>query len=224
MFTLEEPQFRDGTEIEKRSLEIIETEANDYPKFHTFDSEQKEVVKRQIHATTCFEEILENIWFSSDAVPKIKQLLQNQAAIIVDTNMIKSGLSSYYTEKYWNDVICYVNERKMYDLAKESGMTRSYMAVKTAIEEDKERPLILACGNAPTFLYSAVKTLVESGRRIDNVTILAFPVGFVNVVESKEYVKSYMEHAGVEGIIMQGRYGASTLVVSALHAIYRLIP
>lgn len=211
-------------EIEKRSLEIIEDEANDYEKFHTFNAEQKEVVKRQIHATTCFEEILDNIWFSPNAVPQIKSLLQDQAAIVVDTNMIKSGLSSYYTEKFGNEVICYVNEPTMYDLAKENGMTRSYMAVKTAIEEDRERPLILACGNAPTFLYSAVKTLVESGRRIDNVAILAFPVGFVNVVESKAYVKSYMEYSGVEGIIMQGRYGASTLVVSALHAIYRLIP
>lgn len=81
----------------------------------------------------------------------------------------------------------------------------------------------MACGNAPTFLYSAIKTIIESGRRLDNVAILAFPVGFINVVESKEYTKSFMEHYGVEGIVMQGRYGASTLVVSTLHAIYRLI-
>ena len=83
--------------------------------------------------------------------------------------------------------------------------------------------MILACGNAPTFLYSAINTLIKSSRRMDNVAILAFPVGFVNVVESKEYTRLFMEHYGAQGIVMNGRYGASTLVVSALHAVYRLI-
>ena len=56
-----------------------------------------------------------------------------------------------------------------------------------------------------------------------NVILLLFPVGFVNVVESKEYGKKFMEHFGVEGVILEGRYGASTMVVASLHASYRLI-
>lgn len=222
-FVIQEPLVAEGGDIEAKSLQAIETEASTYPKFLELDGEQREVVKRQIHATTCFSEVLNNVYFSQNGVPKIKELLAQGAAIIVDTNMIRSGLSDFYLSKYKNEVICYVNEPQIYEEAKKLGSTRSYAAVKKAIEEDNDRPIILACGNAPTFLYSAIKTLIESGRRLDNVAILAFPVGFINVVESKEYTKSFMEHYGVEGIIMQGRYGASTLVVSALHAMYRLI-
>lgn len=223
LFKIEEPLVSEGGDIEAKSLEIIEKEAYGYPKFSEFTKEQREVVKRQIHATTCFEQILENIYFSPNAVDKLKSLLETKAAIVVDTNMIKSGLSDFYTSKYQNDVICYVNEESIYDEAKKLGTTRSYAAVKKAIEEDSDRGLILACGNAPTFLYSAINTLIKSGRRMDNVAILAFPVGFVNVVESKEYTRLFMEHYGAQGIVMNGRYGASTLVVSALHAVYRLI-
>lgn len=222
-FKIQEPLVAEGSDIEAKSLQAIETEAAGYPKFLELDDGQREVVKRQIHATTCFSEVLNNIYFSQNAVPKIKELLADGAAIVVDTNMIKSGLSDFYTSKHSNQVICYVNEPDIYEEAKKLGSTRSYAAVKKAIEEDLDRPLILACGNAPTFLYSAIKTLIESGRRVDNVAILAFPVGFINVVESKEYTRSFMDYYGVEGSIMQGRYGASTLVVSALHAIYRLI-
>jgi precorrin-8X/cobalt-precorrin-8 methylmutase len=223
VFSLEEPPLRDGMEIERRSLEIIETEAHGYPRFHTFNSEQQAIIKRQIHATTCFETILDNIWFSPHAVSKLTSLLKNHATIIVDTNMIKTGLSRHYTTAHDNRVVCYVNEPRMHAHAQKHGVTRSYMAVKTAIQENPTSPLILACGNAPTFLYAAVKTLLESNRNTENVAFLAFPVGFVNVIEGKTYVKAYMHDSTIEGIILQGRYGGSTLVVSALHALYRLM-
>ncbi|HRF56095.1 MAG TPA: precorrin-8X methylmutase [Campylobacterales bacterium] len=223
MFKLEEPLIADGKEIGAKSLEIVEKEAYGYPKFSEFTKEQREVIKRQIHTTTCFAQILDNIYFSPNAIEKLKSLLEAKASIVVDTNMIKTGLSDFYTSKHKNSVICYVNEESIYEEAKNLGTTRSYAAVKRAIEEDGERGLILACGNAPTFLYAAINTLIKSGRRMDNVAILAFPVGFVNVTESKEYTRSFMDYYGVEGIVINGGYGASTLVVSALHAIYKLI-
>jgi len=223
LFKLEEPLIADGKEIGAKSLEIVEKEAYGYPKFSEFTKEQREVIKRQIHTTTCFAQILDNIYFSPNAIEKLKSLLEAKASIVVDTNMIKTGLSDFYTSKHKNSVICYVNEESIYEEAKNLGTTRSYAAVKRAIEEDGERGLILACGNAPTFLYAAINTLIKSGRRMDNVAILAFPVGFVNVTESKEYTRSFMDYYGVEGIVINGGYGASTLVVSALHAIYKLI-
>ena len=83
--------------------------------------------------------------------------------------------------------------------------------------------MVLACGNAPTFIYAAINTLIRLKVNLDNVILLLFPVGFVNVVESKEYGREFMEHFGVEGVILEGRYGASTMVVASLHASYRLI-
>jgi precorrin-8X/cobalt-precorrin-8 methylmutase len=83
--------------------------------------------------------------------------------------------------------------------------------------------MILACGNAPTFIYATINTLIKEGVDLNSVMLLLFPVGFVNVVESKEYGKEFLEAFGVDGIILEGRYGASTMVVATLHAGYRLI-
>ncbi len=83
--------------------------------------------------------------------------------------------------------------------------------------------MILACGNAPTFIYAAINTLLDQGVDLKNVALLLFPVGFVNVVESKDYGKRFCDHYGVSGIIMEGRFGSSTMTVATLHAIYKLI-
>ena len=48
-------------------------------------------------------------------------------------------------------------------------------------------------------------------------------MGFVNVIESKEYAIDFSKHFGVSSIIMKGRFGGSPQVVATLHAIYKLI-
>ena len=83
--------------------------------------------------------------------------------------------------------------------------------------------MILACGNAPTFIYAAINTLIEQKVDLKNVAFLLFPVGFVNVVESKDYSRRFCDHFDVAGIIMQGRFGSSTMTVATLHAIFKLI-
>jgi precorrin-8X/cobalt-precorrin-8 methylmutase len=154
---------------------------------------------------------------------KLKNLLEQKAKLIVDTNMIRSGLSQFYLDKYENDVICYVNEPEVYEMAKKNKTTRSYAAVELAIKKFKNEPMVLACGNAPTFIYAAINALIKHNINLDNVILLLFPVGFVNVVESKIYGKDFLEHFNAEGIILEGRYGASTMVVAALHSAYKLI-
>jgi precorrin-8X/cobalt-precorrin-8 methylmutase len=223
MFNIKEPAINIGNEISNRSFELVEAEANEYEKFSSYNEEEKDIVIRLIHTTTCFEQILDNIYFSPHATTKLKELLANEAKIIVDTNMIKSGLSDFYLKKYNNEVICYVNEPRVYEMAKNEETTRSYSAVKLAIQENRDKPMILACGNAPTFIYSAIKTLIEEKVDLSNIALLIFPVGFVNVVESKEYAKEFMQHFGVEGVILEGRYGASTMIVASLHSAYKLI-
>ena len=202
---------------------MIQSEIVAYPKYHEFDENEQALVDRLIHTTTCFHEVIENIYFSKNAMLKLKDLLQNKAKLIVDTNMIRSGLSQFYLNKYENEVICYVNEPEVFAMAEKNSTTRSYAAVELAIQKFKEEPMVLACGNAPTFIYAAINTLIKERVNLDNVILLLFPVGFVNVVESKEYGKKFLEHFNAEGIILQGRYGASTMVVASLHAAYKLI-
>ena len=222
-FELKEPPINIGDEISKRSFEMIEAEADTYEGYHRFKSEEKALVARLIHTTTCFHQVIDNIYFTPNAMHKLKELLERKARLIVDTNMIRSGLSQFYLDKYENEVICYVNEPEVFEMAKVNETTRSYAAVELAISRFKDDPMVLACGNAPTFIYAAINTLIKLNIDLDNVVLLLFPVGFVNVVESKAYGKAFLDHFQTEGIILEGRYGASTMVVAALHAAYRLI-
>ncbi len=222
-FKIEEPPINIGADISVKSFEMIEEELKNYPKAREFNKEEIAIISRLIHTTTCFEEVLENIYFSPNAISKIQSLLENRAKIIVDVNMIKVGLSQFYLDTYSNEVVCYINEPFTYEEAEKNSTTRSYAAVVEAIKRHKDSPLILACGNAPTFIYAAINTLIKEGVDLNNVALLLYPVGFVNVVESKAYGKKFLEHFGVAGVIMEGRFGSSTMTVATLHAIYRLI-
>ncbi len=222
-FKLKEPPLNIGDEISLKSFEMIKEEIASYKGYSNFSDEEKAVIERLIHTTTCFEQVLDNIFFTPNAMLKLKSLLEKEAKLIVDTNMIRSGLSKFYLDKYNNEVICYVNEPEVFEMAKENNTTRSYAGVELAIKKYSDKPMILACGNAPTFIYATINTLIKENVNLDNVMLLLFPVGFVNVVESKEYGKDFLERFGVDGIVLEGRYGASTMVVATLHAGYRLI-
>lgn len=222
-FEIKEPVIRNPEEIEKLSLENIQKEAADFSRFNTFTADQKAVAARMIHTTTCFEQVINGIHFSNNATDKIKELLRNGASIVSDTNMIKTGLSKVYTEKYNNKTICYIAEPDIKEKALAENTTRAVASVRKALEELKNTPTILACGNAPTFLYAAIENLIKTDWDLSKVAILAMPVGFINVIESKEYTFDFMNKANVEGLIMNGRFGGSTLVVSSLHALYKLI-
>ncbi|AXH12418.1 precorrin-8X methylmutase [Halarcobacter bivalviorum] len=222
-FKLEQPPINIGADISNKSFEMISEELKDYKKINEFDEAQQEVISRLIHTTTCFDEVLNNIYFSKDAIKKVQKLLLNKAKIIVDVNMIKVGLSDFYLKQYENEVVCYINEPFTYEMAEKNKTTRSYAAVVEAIKKHKDEPLVLACGNAPTFIYAAINTLIEQKVDLNNVALLLFPVGFVNVVESKAYGRKFCDHFDVAGIIMEGRFGSSTMTVATLHAIYKLI-
>ena len=223
MFIQEEPPINIGADISVRSFEIISDELKKYPKIEEFDSNEREVISRLIHTSTCFEEVLNNIYFTPNAVPKIQELLKRRAKIIVDVNMIKVGLSEFYLDTYGNEVICYINEPFTYEYAKKNRTTRSYGAVVEAIKRHRDEPMILACGNAPTFIYSAVNTLLNEKVNLKNVAFILFPVGFVNVVEAKDYGKRFCEYYNIPAILMEGRFGSSTMTVATLHATYKLI-
>lgn len=222
-FLQENPPISDGVSISLSSFDIIEKELVNYPKIKEFNSAQKEIIKRLIHTTTCFEEVLENIYFSDDAATKITKLLKNGAKIVVDVHMVKAGLSEFYLKEYGNDVVCYINDPQIYELSKKRNTTRTYAAVVEAIKKNRDKPMIFVCGNAPTFIYGAINTLLDEGVDLKNIAFLLFPVGFVNVVESKNYAKRFCEHFDVPVIIMGGRFGSSTMAVATLHALYKEI-
>ena len=222
-FQQEQPPINIGADISVRSFEMIEEELKEYDKAKEFSHDELEVISRLIHTSTCFEQVLENIFFTPNAIQKIQKLLQNKAKIIVDVNMIKVGLSQFYLNTYENEVVCYINEPFTYEMAEKNKTTRSYAAVVEAVKRHRDEPMILCCGNAPTFIYAAINTLLDEGIDLKNVAFILFPVGFVNVIESKDYGKRFCEHYGVPAVIMEGRFGSSTMTVATLHATYKLI-
>lgn len=222
-FEQEQPPINIGADISVRSFEMIEEELKEFEKAKEFSYDELEVISRLIHTSTCFEQVLENIFFTPDAIKNIQKLLQNKAKIIVDVNMIKVGLSQFYLNTYENEVVCYINEPFTYKMAEKNKTTRSYAAVVEAIKKHRDEPMILCCGNAPTFIYAAINTLLDEGIDLKNVAFILFPVGFVNVIESKDYGKRFCEYYGVPAVIMEGRFGSSTMTVATLHATYKLI-
>ena len=222
-FKKEEPPINIGADISIKSFEIIKSELTNYPKAKEFNYEELKVITRLIHTSSCFDEVLESIYFTKDSTKRFQNLLKSGAKIIVDVNMIKVGLSDFYLKKYQNEVICFVNEPFAFEMAKKNGTTRSYAAVVEAIKRYKDSPLILACGNAPTFIYSAINTLLDEGVDLGRVGFILFPVGFVNVVEAKDYGKRFCEYFDVPAVIMQRRFGGSTMVVATLHSLFKLI-
>ena len=110
IFKQEQPPINIGADISVKSFEMIEEEMANYPKAQEFDENEIEVISRLIHTSTCFDQVLNNIFFTQNAIPRIQELLQRKAKIIVDVNMIKVGLSSFYLDTYGNEVVCYINE------------------------------------------------------------------------------------------------------------------
>ena len=76
-----------------------------------------------------------------------------------------------------------------------------------------DRPVIFAIGNAPTALIS-IYDLVKAGK-LSPVAVIGVPVGFVNVVESKELIID----SGVPCIVARGRKGGSNIAAAIVNAI-----
>ncbi|HVN82459.1 MAG TPA: precorrin-8X methylmutase [Terriglobia bacterium] len=200
-----------GEAIEARSLEIIEQEAPSRP----FSHEQWQVVKRMLHTTADFG-LVDHIRFSDDAIEAAVMALTGGCPILVDSNMIRAGISlarlRAACEKYSPEsLICHVADEDVAAAAREAGLPRSLYAVRKARSGlDKG---IAVFGNAPVALMELNRLISEE--EIRPAFVIAMPVGFVHVTESKDEFMSL----GVPYVAVAGRRGGSPLAVSALHAL-----
>ena len=165
-------------EIEKRSFEIITEELNG----RTFPEDQELVVKRCIHTSADFD-YADNLCFSEHAVAKGIEAIREGACIVTDTQMARSGINKKVLARHGGEALCFMSDEDVAARAKETGSTRAAACMEKAAELDKK--LIIAVGNAPTALVRLYELIGEG--KIKPALIIGVPVGFVNVVQSKEH-------------------------------------
>lgn len=168
------------------------------------------IVKRVIHTTADFE-YKDLVRFSPNAIQAGLNAIKKGANIVVDVNMIKSGVTGGRLKPFGTKVLCFSSDKDVARIAEEEKTT------KTAASMIKAAPFmdgaIVAIGNAPTALFEVLKLVRE--KKAAPALIIGVPVGFVGARESKdELMKS-----GAEYIAVSGRKGGSTVAVAIVNAL-----
>jgi precorrin-8X/cobalt-precorrin-8 methylmutase len=197
-------------EIEKRSFEIITEELGDTPLMAGTEA----IVKRCIHTSADFD-YAKNLYFSEGAVEKALAALKNGACIVTDTQMAKAGINKRALARFGGEVYCFMSDEDVAALAKKNGTTRATASMDKAAGLDK--PLIFAVGNAPTALVRLYELIEEGNFRPE--LIIGVPVGFVNVVPSKELIMK----TEVPCIVARGRKGGSNIAACIVNALLYML-
>lgn len=198
-------------EIEKRSFELITEELGDIPLVPGTEP----IVKRCIHTSADFD-YAESLAFSEDAVEKATQAIKEGACIVTDTNMAKAGINKKRLAKYGGEVYCFMSDDDVAKAAVEHGTTRAAACMDKAAQLEKK--VIFAIGNAPTALIRLTE-LIEAGK-IKPELIIGVPVGFVNVVASKELI---LRLSDTPYIVARGRKGGSNIAACICNALLYMI-
>ena len=198
-------------DIEKRSFEIITEILGDTK----LEPENELVIKRVIHTTADFEYV-QNLVSSDHAVLKGIEALRSGCDIVTDTQMAKSGINKTILGRLGGHVHCFMSDPDVAAEAKERGITRAIVSMERAAKLPK--PCIFAIGNAPTALISLYEQICAG--TLNPALIIGVPVGFVNVVESKEMIIE----SGVPHIVARGRKGGSNVAAAICNAmLYQIL-
>ncbi|MBQ6435742.1 MAG: precorrin-8X methylmutase [Synergistaceae bacterium] len=201
------PEIFNPEHIELESMKIIQSIIDkDYPNFSCQD-ENLSVIKRVIHATADFD-FLENLFFSENVVNIARNALKNHTPVITDTLMLAAGI----TKKFDTKIICNISDEKIKSEAKQRNLTRSIINIEHAAKNFPNA--VYAIGNAPTALIKLCELIREG--LVNPAVVIGVPVGFVNVIESKNLLESLKE---IPRIIARGRKGGTTVACAILNAV-----
>jgi precorrin-3B C17-methyltransferase len=198
-----------GQQIMMNSFKTIlsEMQKPDIPKWRLWP------LLHAIHTTVDFS--MEQCLWMDDRATEIlyeKVLDGSLRHIVTDVTMAASGIRKGALERLSIQTHCYINDPRSKQIADEKGITRSQACMQLAAEEYPEALYVV--GNAPTALFE-ICDLVHKGK-MHPVGIVAAPVGFVHVCESKHAVKTLKQ---IPKIIVEGRKGGSNLAATLCNAI-----
>ncbi len=196
-------------DIERESFRIITEELGD----RRLDPMQAPILKRVIHTTADFD-YADNLYFSPDAVQLAIDALKGGATVVTDTQMALAGINKRTLEKLGGRACCFMSDADVAEAAKEQGVTRASVCMDKAARLGEN--VIFAIGNAPTALIR-LRERIDEGYRPK--LVIGVPVGFVNVVASKELILE----TGVPCIVARGRKGGSNVAACIVNALLYMI-
>jgi len=205
-----EPDKLRPQDIEALSFGIITRELGDTPLIPGTE----DIVKRCIHTSADFD-YARNLYFSENVVSKALELIRGGISIVTDTQMAKAGINAGALAKFGGEVLCFMSDEDVAAQAKRNGTTRACACMDKAARQ--ERPFIYAVGNAPTALIRLYELWREGS--IDPALVIGVPVGFVNVIQSKELIMS----TDIPCIIARGRKGGSSIAACIVNALLYML-
>ena len=208
---LDKIQIVKPAEIEKRSMEIITSELNG----RTWPEPEFSIVKRCIHTSADFD-YADNLCFSENAANIGVEALKSGAHIVTDTRMAWSGINKKKLASFGGEAHCFMSDEDVAETAKKNGTTRAVASMEKAATLDKK--IIFAIGNAPTALVRLYE-LIQDGKLTPEL-IIGVPVGFVNVVQSKELILSLKD---TPYIVARGRKGGSNIAACICNALLYML-
>ena len=205
-----------GQGIMMESFRTIASELRrqDYPLDH------KWALLHAIHTTADFD--MENILYTDEGA--VETLFNKVHAgelktIVTDVTMVTSGIRKGALQRLGIEAKCYLSDPRVAELTRlpsegsgVGSLTRTQAGIRLAVEEHPDA--LFAFGNAPTALMELCD-LIRKGKA-HPAGIIAAPVGFVHVRESKHMVKPFKD---IPKIIVEGRKGGSNLAATLCNAI-----
>lgn len=193
---------RDPEAITQKSFAIIRGEV-DLARFGA----AAPIAERIAHAAGDTS-ILGDLVVRGDVMGAVAAALAAGASVVTDSEMTRHAIARRFVPH--ERIVCHIAEPETAEAAKAGATTRSAVAMERAALDGA----VVVIGNAPTALFALLEAL---GRGARPAAILAFPVGFVGAVESKEALIALAPT--VPFVTLRGRRGGSAMAGAALNAI-----
>jgi precorrin-8X/cobalt-precorrin-8 methylmutase len=191
---------------------------------HPFTEAEYSVVRRVIHTTADFE-YQRLMRFAHRPFEAAKQALQQRQPIVTDVSMVAAGIGSVVDKTWRSPVTVAVQHATPLSQSSQSQpsqsqpsqsqssltQTRSATGMRHCAQTYPEA--IFAIGNAPTALLALCEGIAQGDYR--PALVIGAPVGFINVVESKQA----LAELAVPHILVSGRKGGSAIAAAILNAL-----
>jgi precorrin-8X/cobalt-precorrin-8 methylmutase len=196
-------------DILAESFRIIDEEVG----AHSFAASEWPIVRRMIHASGELD-LLAQVRFHNNPVAAARVAFAKQTPIVTDVTMVLAGIHQPSAAKLKVPLRCMLNDPGVDEMAKQDGTTRTAAALELAIAQLPQAVYVI--GNAPTALMSLCAAVREE--RAWPALVVAMPVGFVAVAQSKEESL----RLPVPVITVLGRKGGSAMAAAAVNALLLL--